>query len=99
LHHYLHRHGYHAENFLGDCEDLLSWPIGLEERDERFLRWALKHCVLADPEAPGGQSVWMSNKQFGHFVGARRRHLAARDELDRQSLSERINFRLNENIK
>ncbi|WP_162820523.1 hypothetical protein [Microvirga calopogonii] len=70
--------GEDAENFVADIESMLARPDLLEERDPEKLT-SLLHKGIAEDGA-GNPFVFLSGKDWGRFVGIRKRFLANRRE-------------------
>lgn len=67
------RPGDHAGNFLADAQAMLDSDL-LNERDRRFLDYAVRSCIRYRRDDPETPIVWMSGAQWGRFVGAIRRY-------------------------
>lgn len=67
------RTGDHAGNFLADAQAMLDSGL-LNERDSRFLDYAVRSCIRYRRDEPETPIVWMSGAQWGRFVGAIRRY-------------------------
>jgi hypothetical protein len=70
--------GEDAENFVSDIEAMLERPELLEERDPEKLA-SLLHKGIAEDGA-GNPFVFLSGRDWGRFVGIRKRYLANRRE-------------------
>jgi len=75
---HLHVEGRNVENFEADVSAMLADADLLVEQDRNFLRYAIRHCICPDETEPSGYAVVMNGRQYGAFVGIRRRYLEAR---------------------
>lgn len=84
-----HIEGEHVQNFTADIEAMLAEPEFFDERDIKRLRYLLRNGVVPDDNAPGGYAVALSGRNWGGFVGIRRRFLDAKREKFFETLRNR----------
>jgi hypothetical protein len=68
--------GEDAENFVSDIESMLARPELLEENDSEKLTFLLHKGIAVD--GAGNPFVFLTGKQWGRFVGIRKRFLDSR---------------------
>lgn len=81
--------GEDAENYVSDIEAMLAHPEFLEERDPKKLAFLLHKGIAVD--GAGNPFVFLTGKDWGRFVGIRKRFLANRRERLLQDLRSRSN--------